>query len=134
MLSALPARLLVDDTQAYILMDCKGGNHFSTSTFSRTITLWKITLWKSCLLKSLYNVAISENLLYQWMRLKPEFFFKIENNFILSFFSLPTRLPEANFFLSNALRNQLVLNSHRCIINHIYALICSADFSAIIQA
>ena len=29
MLSAPPARLLMDDTQAYIHMDCKGGNPVS---------------------------------------------------------------------------------------------------------
>ena len=29
MLSAIPARLLIDDTQAYIHMDCKGGNPVS---------------------------------------------------------------------------------------------------------
>ena len=28
-LSALPARLLMDDTKAYICMDCKGGNPVS---------------------------------------------------------------------------------------------------------
>ncbi len=30
--SALPARLLVDDTHAYILMDCEGGNLVSAPT------------------------------------------------------------------------------------------------------
>ncbi len=42
--SALPARLLVDDTHAYILMDCEGGNPVSAPGVGGNVPLVTVDL------------------------------------------------------------------------------------------
>ncbi len=42
--SALPARLLVDDTHAYILTDCEGGNHVSARGVGGNVPLVTVDL------------------------------------------------------------------------------------------
>ena len=44
MLSALPARLLVDDTHAYILMECEGCNPVSAPEVGGKVPRWQL-IW-----------------------------------------------------------------------------------------